>query len=358
MSGYDYGNARLRAMKSWLLTRSEMEALAETGSPQALINALAKTAYHKAIEAALVRTSGIDCVAEALSRDLVDTLGKVHSFYNGREGQMIAILLRAYDVHNLKTILRGLSKQAAPDEITSALVPVGELTLNVMTRLARAPEPRAAIDILASMRLSIAQPLLEFRIKYPGAGIPEMELALEQWHLQQARAYVQTSRRGTDLLSAALDIEADLTNLLIVLRFVHSPLERQVLHSQLRTDDLGQLLVGPGRLPFALLTQIGEQSSLEQVVELLAGTPYQVPLRAGLEAYTRSYRLSVIEKQLRRFRLRWMANLIVKDPLGMGVPLGYFALKISEASNIRWIAQGINLGLEANAIKAELEFVR
>jgi vacuolar-type H+-ATPase subunit C/Vma6 len=358
MSGYDYGNARLRALKSRLLSRTEMEALAETGSPQALINALTKTAYQRAIEAALVRTSGIDCVVKALSRDLVETLGKVRTFYSGREEQMTAILLRAYDVHNLKAILRGLSKQATPDEITAALVPVGELTLNLMTRLARAPEPRVAIDMLATLRLPIAQPLLELRIEHPGAGNFEMDLALDQWHLRHAHAYVQKSRRGTHLLAAALDMEADLTNLLIVLRFVHSPPERQILHRRLRMDDLCQLFVGPGRLPFALLKKVGEQDSLESAVEILAGTLYEPPLRAGLAAYARSQRLSDFEKQLRRFRLRWMAGLIIKDPLGVGVPLGYFALKTSEVTNIRWIAQGIDLGLEAEAIKAELEFVK
>ena len=51
-----------------------------------------------------------------------------------------------------------------------------------------------------------------------------------------------------------------------------------------------------------------------------------------------------------------MAGLIINDPLGIGVFLGYFALKKSEVTNIRWVAQGINLGLEADAIKAELEF--
>jgi V/A-type H+-transporting ATPase subunit C len=357
MPGYDYGNARLRAMKSRLLSRPEMEALAQAGSPQALINALTKTTYRKAIEAALVRTSGIDCVAKALGQDLVDTLGKVRKFYSGREGDLVAIALRAYDVHNLKTILRGLSKQATPNEITAALLPVGELTPGLLTRLARASEPRAAMDLLASMRLPIAQPLLKLRAEHPGAGMFEMELALDQWHFQQAYTYEQSSPYSAGLLSSALDIEADLTNLLTALRFVHAPAERQVLYKRLGGDDLGRLFVGPGRLPFELLAQVREQDSPEGAVETLAGTPYQAPLRAGLEAYARSGRLSDLEKQLRRFRLRWMAGLIIKDPLGIGVPLGYIALKTSEVANIRWVAHGISLGLETNAIKAELEFV-
>jgi V/A-type H+-transporting ATPase subunit C len=356
MSGYDYGNARLRAMKSRLLSRPETEALAQVGSVQALINALIKTAYRKAVETALVRASGLACVAEALSRDLVDTLGKVRRFYSGRTGEMVVIPLRAFDVHNLKTILRGLSKHATPDEIAAALLPVGELTPALLTRLARAPEPRAAIYLLASMRLPMAQPLLTLRAGQPGAGVFEMELALDRWHFQQAYSYVQKSPHATGLLRSALDLEADLVNLLTALRFAHAPAERQVLRKRLGGDDLDRLFVGPGRLSFESLVRAGGQDSLESAVEALAGTPYQPPLRAGLEVYATSGRLSDLEKELRRFRLRWMARLIIKDPLGVGVPLGYCALKTSEVTNIRWVAQGISMGLEADAIRAELEF--
>ena len=40
MSDFDYGNARLRVMKSRLLSRQELEALAEAGSLNGLIAAL------------------------------------------------------------------------------------------------------------------------------------------------------------------------------------------------------------------------------------------------------------------------------------------------------------------------------
>jgi vacuolar-type H+-ATPase subunit C/Vma6 len=51
-----------------------------------------------------------------------------------------------------------------------------------------------------------------------------------------------------------------------------------------------------------------------------------------------------------------MASLIAKDPLSIGVLLGYLALKTNEIGNIRWVARGINMGLRAEALKAEMEF--
>ena len=103
-----------------------------------------------------------------------------------------------------------------------------------------------------------------------------------------------------------------------------------------------------------MLARAGRQDTVQAAVETLAGTPYTTPLIAGLEAYAQSAQLSNFEKHLLRFRLEWMSHQITQDPLGIGVLLGYLALKINEVNNIRWIAQALNLGYEAKAIIAEL----
>ena len=356
MSMYDYGNARLRGMKSRLLSRRELERLIDSGSVAGLIVELSKTAYRKPIEVALGRTSGIGCVAEALRRNLIDTLGGIQRFYRGRARELVTIALRAYDVHNLKTVLRGLSKQAPPAEIAMALLPIGELTGSTLENLARAPDPRIAIDLLASMRISLAQPLIRLRAERPRADIPEMELALDRWRFEEARRELQGSSDAEGLLADALDLEADFSNLSIILRFTHSPSERQLFREVWGTDGPQSLFVGPGRLPRELLGHAAAQSTLESAVEALMDTPYGNALRDGLAAYAQSDRLSEFERHLRRFRLRWMAGLIRRDPLGIGLPLGYLALKTNETRNIRWVAHGINLGLKAEEIRTEVEY--
>ncbi len=75
-----------------------------------------------------------------------------------------------------------------------------------------------------------------------------------------------------------------------------------------------------------------------------------------MEKYAEASRLSELERQLRRFRLKWMSEKIHSDPLGIGVVLGYSALKVNEVGNLRWIAQGIGLGLSGDSIRANLEF--
>lgn len=343
-------------MKSRLLARRELEALAETGSLQGMVSALAKTAYRKSIESALARASGLEVISQAIRMDLISTLGKARGFYSDDAGSMVAIALRPYDLHNLKTILRGLARNIASAEILEALVPVGELKYAVLSELSRAQGPRAAIDILASMNEPIAQPLLRLRARQPGADVPEMELALDQWHYQEARKYMESAPSAAEVLDAALKLDADINNVLSMLRFVQEPDERRRLHEQMGFSDLSLLLVEPGLLAPATLVRMGSQDSMDTAVELLAGTRFEPALRDGLQAYKHTNRLSEFEVHLRRYRLSWLSKLIFKDPLGIGVFLGYLALKIAEINNLRWITNGIHLRLESREIKAGLEF--
>lgn len=351
MSGYDYGNARLRAMKSQLLARSELQDLAEIRNLDGLIAALAKTVYGRAVDIAIVHASGLGVITEALRLDLIDQLGRVRGFYGKQAQAMMTVMLRSYDVHNLKTVLRGLSKNAPVDEIQMALIPIGELSDSILAGLIRTAGPRAAIDTLASMRVSLARPLLALRAQHPGATTLEMELALDRWYFEDAH-----QQDLVDSLRYALNLEADFMNLMTALRFAHAPMERQSLRRWLETDDLRSLFVKSGKLSSDLLMQVARQNSLDDAIELLAATSYGEALGAGLAAYRQSKRLSDVEKPLGHWRLRQVAALMNKDPLGIGVPLSYFALKTSEVSNICWIAQGINLRLEPRVILHELEF--
>lgn len=357
MQEFDYGNARLRAMKSRLLSQDDLETLAGLGSLMGLIAALTQTAYRKSVEAALLRFTGMNCIAYALDNDLVNTLGKLHNFYRDEAYEMVMIILRRYDLHNLKTILRGLAQHITPAEILSAILPVGELRREFLAELVRASDPRAAIDLLASINSNFARPLLDLRERQPGADIPQMELALEQWSFSQARSRLADRAYKSRSLSSALDLEVDITNLLTVLRFAQVPGEHNLLREWLGEDNLNPLLIGPGSLPFTLLVQAGTKETLDVAIATFDGTVYGEILRTGFDAYLNSYRLSDLERQLRIYRLHWMSEQIINDPLGVGVVLGYSALKVNEIGNLRWIASGINLGLDARSIRARLEYV-
>ena len=357
MPDYDYGNARLHAMKSRLLSSRELDTLTDAGSLQGLISALTKTAYQKSVESALTRAAGMDCIEDALRNNLGNTVGKIYSFYTGSARKMVSIVLRAYDIHNMKAILRGLSKNIPVGEILKSLLPIGDLKYNLLRELARLHNPREAIDALVSMGQPIAWPLITLRAERPGAEFFELELALEQWHYRDARRSLRTANRLDGALTNALALEADLANILTALRFAREPAERDLLRDYFGDEQIGCLFIGPGHITFDMLTDACQQDDVAAAIEVLAGTGLEPALQAGLKLYEQSQHLSDIEKQLKHYRLKWMATQMIKDPLGIGVVLGYIAIKTNEVGNIRWIAHGIDLGLKAETIRDELEIV-
>jgi V/A-type H+/Na+-transporting ATPase subunit C len=357
MTGYEYGNARLHAMKSRLLSKREFEGMIQTSSLQGFIAQLAKTTYRGSVEAALARTSGIDCVTEALHIELTKTIGKLSTFYRGQPGKLVALLLRIYDIHNLKTILRGLSRNIPAGEVLPALIPVGELKYSLLVELANVKDARDAMDMLASLLLPHARPLLHLRQVHPGASEFEMELTLDRWYFDDSHKFLKKNYKGKGWVAAFFQLEADLINMLTCLRFAHMPAERAFLAGFLDKGKHNSLFIRPGKLPLGLLEQAVAQDSVTAAVELLGRLPYEAPLRSGMEKYNRNGRLSEFEKALRRFRLEWLVPLIQKDPLGIGVVLGFMALKINEINNLTWIAHSINIGLDADAIGKEVEWI-
>jgi hypothetical protein len=153
--GYGYGNARLRARRSRLLTEADYSALLARAHIEDVITALTETPYKDDIEAALLRVRGVGCVFEAVRTNLTRTLHEVREFFAGEPRLLVDLLLRRWDRHNLLTILRGQSREVPAEEVWSAIVPVGQLDEVVLRELARQPGLRAVIDLLTTLAVAL-----------------------------------------------------------------------------------------------------------------------------------------------------------------------------------------------------------
>ena len=362
MSDFDYGNARLHAMKARLLSRRTLEGLAETRSVPGLITALTNTAYREAVEAALARSleepAGLECLAEALRNDLVATVGKARVFFRDKAGELAALVLRRYDLHNVKAVLRGLAQHVPANEILASTLPIGDLRPADLAELARSANFRGAVDLLTTWAVPLSRPLLELRARRRGDGadVPEMELTLDRWHLQTARRAAREAGDEGKTYLEALRLEADAANIVTALRLVGVPEAATTLRAHFGTGETTVLFIGPGHIPLGLLAEAARQPSVTQAVNALAGTLYGATLQGAMEKYATANRLSVFERALMRQQLQQAVGFFAADPLGIGVLLGYVVLKTNEVANLRAIAQGLMLGEKSDRIRAELMF--
>ena len=351
---YEYGNTRLRALKSRLFPRSEIEGFANSSNFDELIDLLLGTSYRRSMEDALSWGRGVRAVTRATHFEMTQLMDRMRDYYEGRSKEMIQRMFRRFDVDNVKAILRGLGNSLSSEEIAQAFTAFGNFDKKLLMEIAGADDPRAAIDRMASMQLELADPLMTYRVERPGAALQELEIALERWHVEDAVRELKKPRGEDKAFLTALKMDVDLSNLMLVLRFVQTPAQRQLLENE-RDKQVADLLLDRGNLSMSRLMKAAQEDSMAKAVSVFEHSAYDEALANGLQLHQKTGRLSDIERELRRYRLACLRKQIMADPLGISVPMGVMALKANEGANIRWVAWGLQMGLPSNEIVAELE---
>lgn len=342
MSNFDYGNARIRAMKSRLLTWEALSSLAAAGTVPTLLNALTRTNYRPAVEKALVQFADMAALQSALQQELVDTVNRARGFFTGQAAVYTRWLMRRYDVDNVKAILRGVGHQLPATEILNATLPIGDLTRADLTSLAYADHIGGVLDLLATWRLPLAQPLLE----RGSTSLYTLEVALEQWYFQAILALGK--KEGRTLRQMAV-WQADMTNMLTVLRLVQGEQTEEMRKAMTVSP-----FIGPGHISEKALLSAAKQPTIVKAVAVLSHGPYRERLAEGVAQYAARRRLSVFEGLFRQAQRQQAESLFISDPHGIGILLGYLLLKTAEISNLRHIAHSLQLGESPDMIRLEL----
>lgn len=332
MSGYDYGNSRLRARRAWLLRGEQYAALAGRDLP-ALITALAATAYRPQAEVAGVGLGSLHRIA----RDhMAAALGGVREFYRGRAGNVVTALLAGYDMHAVVTVLRARHHGIPADAACELLIPVGAVSEETARRAAREPDLAAAARLFAARRLpdpDTAIALRHARHRYEVDGDPA---AVEETVVRSARARQAAvlSAAGSEAqqVAAAIRREADDQNLLLALRLREA--------TQRRAAPVSSAAYLPGGLvPTSALRAIQRAPSPQDAVAAVSATAYP-GWRGPLAGWSGSGDLAALDAALEAERLgTQLAALRGGDPLGAAPVLHYVLAQQAQARNLRLLGQ-------------------
>lgn len=360
-SGYDYGNTRLRAMRSRLLTEADYHNLLAKNNLEELITALTETPYKKDIEAALTRFQGVRCVFEAMRADLTRTLRHMRDFFEGEPRTLIDLLLRRWDRHNLLAILRGQSHGVSPETVLSTLIPVGQLDEVSLRELARQSGLRAVIELMTIWQLPYAKALRRVQARVGTLpDLDQLELALSRFHYASLQETLGQGNGNKAIVLDHLQTEIDLINLVSSLRLVRRPDLVPVVQQRYNATDVRPLLIEPdGHLSVGRLAELVVQAgSLEGMVHGLSDTRYRQALEAGWQRYqTGEGGLGVFERELERWQAQQFAVMFTRNPLSIAIPIGYMGCKGLEVANLRLIAQVVALGLKRDEAQRELIIV-
>jgi vacuolar-type H+-ATPase subunit C/Vma6 len=347
MALFDYGNTRLRARLSLLQPIEKLESFADLTSIDSFLSLLTKTPYKESIEVALTYAHGYYCLSQAMRMELENIVSDLGRFYQDAEGRLVSIIFMRDDLLNLKTIVRGQTHEIPQDELEDSFLSLGTIPLAYLKELAKAKDLEDAVNRMVVYELPPAQVLLKLRTEKVPLSASEINLALEKWYFQMIKELFKGNSENILLLREFYAIEADITNFNTILRVVNAP-------DHFQNTDLKAYLIAQGNISQKLLLKLSKFASIEEVARALFATKYGAFLKKGLECYTDTHLISEFENQMRMYLLTWQAKLVKLNPLGIGVPLGYYARKRTEIRNLRWIGKGISSGFEARYIKDNL----
>jgi V/A-type H+-transporting ATPase subunit C len=337
---FPYVNARVRAMRSRLLTPGQMDELVATPHLAGLLQALSATPYAPDLQEALARYDGLRAVDAALARNLQRTAHAILGFADGPARHLIRLLLLRWDLANLRAIVRGRHAGRSAEEILDAIVPAGTLSEVALKEMAGHQDITALAGTLDLLDHPLADALVEGVAEYAKTGdLLGLELRLERAYADHVMRQT-AGRRDARALRDMLMMEIDAANLKTALRLasVDGPSEGERL----------RFFIPGGRLvtakSFLALSVASTQASAWLHLRI-QGFPIK-ELPRDLIVFERDLDVQLAHTMAGRY--------IGGDPLGLDIVIGYLAMKTAEVANLRLIARGKFLGLAEDVVRREM----
>ncbi len=332
MTGFDYGNARLRVRAASWLSATAYRGLLSSSSVDGLLGSLAQLDYSEDVAAAMGRFRGIRRLDEAVRRHLSRQLNDVLSFYTGRPAGRLGTYLSRWDLRNVRSILRDLSGRRQRTSVSATLVTAGAFDDRALDEVASQRDVRAAIDLLSVWGLPSPAVVRHLRRALP-AFVESGDVLLLEGALDRALGDLAAADRAEDdRVAGLLSREVDRVNLMSLLR-----LRADAVPSG--TATLGEPVAG-GLVPPHVWTDLAVADDPGIAAEL----PTRVdPIwRPGLAAWFEHRDLARLTTDLDHAEaLESIALFRRGDPLGIEVPIGYVGQQESEAANLRLIGRAV-----------------
>jgi V/A-type H+-transporting ATPase subunit C len=343
---YGYLNARVRAMNGRLFKESDYTSFLSQPSLKQFADTLLASHYAEEMSSAQAEAgTGLQSIEKALRQNLHNTFQKVLSMCSDEPLRLISLLLNRWDIFNIKTILRGKQAGKGVEEILSAIIPIGELDEAKLQELARQPDVKAVVDMLATWGFPYASPLSRTMPEFAEKGdLALLDKALDEYYFERSLSQTKEKTENEQLVREIIREQIDYLNVVIALKLVGR---------KERLEAKEFKFVSGGRLKHALLSGLAQAKDLVSAFSELEKVGFGTSAKVPVEAST----LAEMERSLEGRLVEKWGKLFSKDPLSVSSILGFLGRKFNEFVNLRIIARGKAHNVPLETIKGELVFV-
>jgi len=336
---YPYTWVRVCAMKSKLISKDEYLKLLKMKLGE-ITRYLQDSEYKKEIDELAIKYRGVDLIERALNKNLVDTFNKLRRISIDEELRfVIETYLKRWDIHNIKTILRGIVSNAPESYIETLLVPAGVFSTSFLVDLLKLKNVEEILKKLKFLELENFKELVE-KFKETN-NLLDIENELDKFYYNELLKLTHGLPRRKKEFKNFLKDEMDILNIKTVLRLKRENIEKKKI--------LEHLILTDSEIDKKFMQKMVEAKNMEELLNILRKTQYKDLIPKEIEES-----LIDIELRLDQYLIRRSLLSTHQTPLTMSAILNFMFTKDIEVKNIRNIVKAKQLGLEEDFIEKKL----
>ncbi|MBN2122622.1 V-type ATPase subunit [Candidatus Micrarchaeota archaeon] len=348
---YGYSCTRVKARKALILRKQFFEDLLNQRTLDGMTGMLERTYYKETISRLSSRYSGSELLEMAAEVHYKEVVNKVRSFSPEDARPVLDMLMRKWDILNLRTIISSKRSKKSWEEIMPYLVSAGELKPALLRKLVEA-EPEKVYGLIKSTSLGRAlvaqassaggRDFAQMLSKAQGdsAVLNELKALLDASYYNYLEGGIVSSDEDAPVIRLLVSREIDLRNVMNVLRLKRNGASK--------FSDVEPYLIRGGKLEKALVQKLldskGNADAVKIMRPLFRLEEGEYPSLSALEA--------ALESSLAKERVR----LFYRNPISLSTLVGFLMIKEEEMNNLRKIVRGRDYNLPPEEIRPMLVY--
>lgn len=333
------------ALKSFILTPSQYEAMLRIRDPYRVLAMLEETVYKQAVSEVLDKTLDIENIERALLVHYYDVFHKVLTITPTYVMPLLNAILERHELTCLKTLIKLLAQDVEPEEALRIIIPVGRYNEDVCKIILNMRDIPRIIDFvkledveLKSLFSSLFHIILSKKIGYTAP----LETAIDKYAMIRVWNEVQ-KLKGYDKKMAEhlIGVEIDTMNIMTVLRIKNIGAD---------VANIGDLIIPVYyKITNDMLIKMYVETSIQKAMDILMKSYYRKAIFPGREKT-----LFEMEVSLKRHIAKESAKVFQGDRFHVGILIGLLNLKFYEVNDLITIINGKIRGIPEEDIQKAL----
>ena len=339
-----YMNARVRGMRGALLKKADYGPLVKAENIDEVIERLRSTQYAADVDAASARSEKREEILSiALKTNLSSAFARLWKMAPEGARTLLKAVFAAWEVFDIKTIMRGLARRVNRDEIQDVLVPAGDLDAGSLNTLLTSKDVPDLVRFLETWASPYARPLKRGLPAFETDGrLIEMEVALDRRASEMLLDLLSKGGPDAALMREWMSMKIDLANVLTLFK---------VRGQGYTGEGAAEFFIEGGRaLKRRAFIDLSAAKDPEELLDKVKAGITDVGIGQALASIDPKDPL-LIEELFEDALERRLSKLSSVDPLTIALAASFIFMKVRETKNLRLIGRAKSFGMP----EAEIE---